>query len=32
VVANPPDEFAAFLQKDYERWEKLIRLSGVKAE
>ena len=32
VVANPPDEFAAFLQKDYERWEKLIRASGVKAE
>ena len=32
VVANPPEEFAAFLQKDYERWEKLIRLSGVKAE
>jgi tripartite-type tricarboxylate transporter receptor subunit TctC len=32
VVANPPDEFAAFLQKDYERWQKLIRLSGVKAE
>ncbi|HYL23753.1 MAG TPA: tripartite tricarboxylate transporter substrate binding protein [Burkholderiales bacterium] len=32
VVANPPDEFAAFLQKDYERWEKLIRLSGVRAE
>ena len=32
VVANPPDEFAAFLQKDYERWEKLIRLSRVKVE
>jgi len=32
VVANPPDEFAAFLQKDYERWQKLIRLSGVKVE
>ncbi|HUQ76842.1 MAG TPA: tripartite tricarboxylate transporter substrate binding protein [Burkholderiales bacterium] len=32
VVANTPDDFAAFLQKDYERWEKLIRLSGVKAE
>src|SRR3954451_14960429 len=27
VVANPPDEFATFLQNDYERWEKLIRLS-----
>src|SRR5919197_1666062 len=32
VVANPPDEFAAFLQKDYQRWEKLIRLSRVKLE
>ena len=32
VVANPPDEFATFLQKDYERWEKLIRLSKVKVE
>jgi tripartite-type tricarboxylate transporter receptor subunit TctC len=32
VVANPPDEFAAFLQKDYQRWEKLIRLSGIKTD
>jgi tripartite-type tricarboxylate transporter receptor subunit TctC len=32
VVANTPDDFAAFMQKDYERWEKLIRLSGVRAE
>jgi tripartite-type tricarboxylate transporter receptor subunit TctC len=32
VVTNTPDDFAAFLQTDYERWEKLIRLSGVKAE
>jgi tripartite-type tricarboxylate transporter receptor subunit TctC len=32
VVANTPDEFAAFLQTDYERWEKLIRLSGIKVE
>src|SRR5438874_8918739 len=32
VVANTPDEFAAFLKSDYERWEKLIRLSGVKVE
>jgi tripartite-type tricarboxylate transporter receptor subunit TctC len=32
VVANTPDEFAAFLKTDYERWEKLIRLSGVKVE
>jgi tripartite-type tricarboxylate transporter receptor subunit TctC len=32
VVANNPDEFAAFLKTDYERWEKLIKLSGVKVE
>jgi tripartite-type tricarboxylate transporter receptor subunit TctC len=32
IVADTPDEFAAFLQKDYTRWEKLIRLSGVKVE
>jgi tripartite-type tricarboxylate transporter receptor subunit TctC len=32
VVANTPDEFAAFVQIDYERWEKLIKLSGVKVE
>src|SRR5262249_28810571 len=30
--ANPPDEVAGFLQKDYEGWEKLIRLSRVKVE
>jgi tripartite-type tricarboxylate transporter receptor subunit TctC len=32
VVANTPDEFAEFLKSDYERWEKLIRLSHVKVE
>jgi tripartite-type tricarboxylate transporter receptor subunit TctC len=32
VVANTPDEFAAFLQTEYERWEKVIKLSGVKLE
>jgi len=32
AVVNTPDEFAAFLKTDYERWEKLIRLSGVKVE
>jgi tripartite-type tricarboxylate transporter receptor subunit TctC len=32
VVADTPDDFAAFLQKDYERWERLIKLSGVKVE
>ena len=32
VVGNTPDEFAAFLNTEYERWDRLIRLSGVKAE
>ena len=32
VVANTPDDFATFLKTDYQRWEKLIRLSGVKVE
>src|SRR5207248_3967880 len=32
VVADTPDESAAFLQKDYQRWEKLIRLAGGKGE
>ena len=32
VVANTPDEFAAFLRTEYERWEKVVRLSGVKVE
>jgi tripartite-type tricarboxylate transporter receptor subunit TctC len=32
VVADTPDHFATFLGKDYERWEKLIRLSRVKVE
>ena len=27
-----PDEFAAFLRTEYDRWERLIRLSGVKVE
>src|SRR5258706_1287856 len=32
VVGNTPDEFAAFLGTEYERWEKIIKLSGVKVE
>jgi tripartite-type tricarboxylate transporter receptor subunit TctC len=32
VVANTPDEFAAFLKSEYDRWEKVIKLSGVKFE
>jgi tripartite-type tricarboxylate transporter receptor subunit TctC len=32
IVANPPEDFARYLGTEYERWEKLIRLSGVKVE
>jgi tripartite-type tricarboxylate transporter receptor subunit TctC len=32
IVANTPDDFAAFLRTEYERWEKVVKLSGVKLE
>jgi tripartite-type tricarboxylate transporter receptor subunit TctC len=32
VVADTPAEFAAFLKKDYERWARVIKAAGVKAE
>jgi tripartite-type tricarboxylate transporter receptor subunit TctC len=32
TVADTPAEFAAFLKKDYERWARVIKTSGVKAE
>ena len=32
IVADTPEEFAAFLGTEFERWEKLIRLAGVKVE
>ena len=32
VVANTPDEFALFLREEYERWEKVVKLSGVTVE
>jgi len=32
TVADTPVEFAAFLKKDYERWARVIKTSGVKAE
>lgn len=32
VVADTPDEFAVFLKSEYERWGKVIKLSGVKIE
>ncbi len=32
IVADTPAEFSAFLKKDYERWARVIKASGVKAE
>ncbi|HUL93326.1 MAG TPA: tripartite tricarboxylate transporter substrate binding protein [Burkholderiales bacterium] len=32
AIADTPAEFAAFLKKDYERWARVIKASGVKAE
>lgn len=32
VVADTPAEFAGFLRKDYERWDRVIKASGVTAE
>jgi tripartite-type tricarboxylate transporter receptor subunit TctC len=31
-VADTPGEFALFLKKDYDRWVRVIKASGVKAE
>jgi tripartite-type tricarboxylate transporter receptor subunit TctC len=32
AVGDTPAEYAAFLKKDYERWARVIKASGVKAE
>ena len=32
TVADTPAEFAAFLKKDHERWARVIKAAGVKAE
>jgi len=32
IVANTPEDFATFLGTEFERWENLIRLSGVKVQ
>jgi tripartite-type tricarboxylate transporter receptor subunit TctC len=32
VVGNTPEQFVAFLKTEYERWDRLIKLSGVKVE
>jgi tripartite-type tricarboxylate transporter receptor subunit TctC len=31
-IADTPAEFAAFLKKDYDRWARVIKVSGVTAE
>ena len=32
IVGNSPTEFAAYLRRDYSRWEEVIRAAGVKGE
>lgn len=32
VIGDTPAEFAAFLKQDHERWARVIKASGVKAE
>ena len=32
IVCDTPAEFTAFLQKDWERWARVIKAAGVKAE
>ena len=32
VVGNTPAEFGDFLKSEYERWDRLIKLSRVKLE
>jgi tripartite-type tricarboxylate transporter receptor subunit TctC len=32
VVGNTPEQFADYLKTEYERWEKLIKVSGVTVE
>jgi tripartite-type tricarboxylate transporter receptor subunit TctC len=32
IIGDTPEQFAAFLKKDYERWSAVVRASGIKAE
>ena len=32
VIGDRPAEFAAFLKKDHERWGRVIKAAGVRAE
>jgi tripartite-type tricarboxylate transporter receptor subunit TctC len=32
IVSNTPTEFAAFLKRDYERWEGVIKAAAIKPD
>jgi tripartite-type tricarboxylate transporter receptor subunit TctC len=32
VVASTPDEFAAYIKSETERWAKVIKSAGIRAE
>ena len=32
VVGDSPTEFAAYLKRDYERWEGVIKAADIKAD
>ena len=32
IVANTPDEFAAFIRKDVPKWSKVVKDAGVKVD
>ena len=32
IISDSPADFASFLKRDYERWTKVIKASGVKAQ
>ena len=32
IIGDTPAEFAKFLRKDHERWVRVIKAAGVKAE
>jgi len=32
VVADTPEQFATFIRNDVEKWGKIVRESGIKAE
>lgn len=32
VLASPPDQFAAFLHKEFSKWEKVIRETRIRAD